>query len=148
MKILRTMAALTVALPLAAGLAFAQSKDKDDHSAHHPGPAKGAAPATRSEAAPPGADMKAQMHSKMKAMQEQMAKIKGTSDPVERQRLMDEHMKSMKEGMSMMAGPMGNSGVGKGGGGTMSMRMDRMEGRMDMMQQMMQQMMDRSQMSK
>lgn len=148
MKVLRTMTALAVALPLAAGLAFAQSKDKDDHSAHHPDPAKSAAPAKKSESVPPGAAMKAQMQSKIKAMQDQMAKIKSTTDPAERQKLMEEHMKSMQEGMSMMRGMMGGAGANKGGSGSMGMRMDTMEGRMDMMQQMMQQMMDRSQVSR
>jgi Flp pilus assembly protein TadB len=40
----------------------------------------------------------------MQRMQEQMKQIQAASDPKERQRLLEEHMKTMQEAMPMMAG--------------------------------------------
>ena len=42
-----------------------------------------------------------------------MAKIQSTSDPKERQKLMEEHMQSMREGMKMM-GAMGGGMMERG----------------------------------
>jgi hypothetical protein len=95
----------------------------------------------------------------MQTMQAQMDRIHATQDPEERQRLMDEHMRSMREGMSMM-GEMMRGGMGSGGSRTgetghcaqsdMQCRMQGMqaqqgmtEQRMGMMQMMMEQMMGR-----
>jgi hypothetical protein len=77
------------------------------------------------------------MPADMKRMQEQMAQIRASTDPKERQRLMGEHMKTMQESMGKMSGMMG-------GGKSMEpgQRMQMMERRMDMMQMMMQQMME------
>ena len=61
----------------------------------------------------------AQMQENMKKMQQQMDKIRATTDPKERQKLMDEHTRSMNEGMTMMRG-MGRPlimGGGRGDGG-------------------------------
>ena len=119
---------------------------------HHPDePKKPAAtkPAAKALAKPPagakpGAAMMdmGKMQEQMKQMQAQMEKIRATSDPKERQRLLAEHMKAMHEGMGMMQGMMGGGmGMGMGPGP----RADAMEKRMDMMQMMMQQMMEHEQ---
>jgi periplasmic protein CpxP/Spy len=72
----------------------------------------------------------------MTRMQEQMKQIHATSDPKERQRLMNEHMKTMHESMPMMQGMKEGAGMGSG------QRMDAMGQRMDRMEQMMQQMLE------
>ena len=101
-----------------------------------------------------------QMQEKMKTMQGQMDKIRKTTDPKERQKLMQEHMQAMQENMKTMrgmGGPMmtggGEHGGMKMGGkkdgmmeGDMMKRHGMMEKRMDMMQMMMEQMMQRDQM--
>ena len=105
---------------------------KDEHQAHHPpGAASGAAP---SQMPPSAAGMQGQMK-QMRAMHEKMMAAK---TPEERQALMADHMKTMKEGMAMMNGM-------KGGGmpANPAARQRMMEMRMDMMESMMQMMMDR-----
>ena len=100
-----------------------------------------------------------QMQDNMKKMQTQMEKIRATSDPKERQKLMQEHMQSMQDNMKMMhgmGGPMmmgadqasGMKMADKKGNltqGDMMKRHTLMEQRMDMMQMMMEQMMQRDQ---
>ena len=93
-----------------------------------------------------------EMQAAMKKMQDQMAKIRATSDPAERQKLMAEHMASMREAMGMMT-KMGGMGMMQGGGmmggegkkspepRDMRGRVGMMEQRMGMMQMMMEQMM-------
>jgi periplasmic protein CpxP/Spy len=74
-----------------AGAAFAED-------AHHPDP-------TAKPAAKPGPGMNmGKMGETMQRMQEQMKQIQAASDPKERQRLLEEHMKTMQEAMPMMAG--------------------------------------------
>ena len=74
----------------------------------------------------------------MQKMQDEMRRIRATTDPVERRRLMDEHMKSMQQMMPMMSGM---TGMGRGPAqGNPDQRMQMMEMRMDMMHQMMEQM--------
>jgi len=123
--------AVAAALLIASGATSAQTKEPD-HQAHHPDGAASAAtakaPAMASTAAnDPG------MASKMKAMQEMHRKMVDAKTPDERQTLMAEHMKAMRDGMGMMK--------------QMSIdpkaRMQAMEQRMDMMQMMMEMMMDR-----
>ncbi len=93
------------------------------------------------------ATMQKQMVERMKLMQAQMDKLRQTTDPKEREKLLAEHMKSMHEGMQMMRGAgggmMGMMGGGQAAGGQ---GMQMMEGRMDMMQMMMEQMMQHQQM--
>ena len=128
---------IAACIALLAPLAYA-----DD--AHHPDESKkpaAAKPAPKAAAKPAVAMDTSKMQEQMQRVQEQMTKIRSSSDPKERQRLMGEHMKSMGEGMGMMRGMMG----GATGGGTGSGRMDMMERRMDMMQMMMQQMMEHEQ---
>ena len=69
-----------------------------------------------------------QMQEKMKAMQGQMDKIHKTTDPKERQKLMQAHMQAMQENMKMMRG-MG-SPMMKGGGEHGGMMMRDMKGGM------------------
>jgi hypothetical protein len=102
----------------------------------------------------------------MDAMREQMAKIRATTDPAERQRLMSAHRAAMREHMKMMRGMMeqgecpmmSNESAPKDGGmmsgGKMKGKMGGMKGEksqghqcpmmshMQMMQGMMEQMMD------
>jgi periplasmic protein CpxP/Spy len=95
-----------------------------------------------------------QMQEKMKAMQAQMDNIRKTSDPKERQKLMQAHMQAMQENMKMMHGMGGGQpggmmmGTKKDGmtDGDMMKRQELMEKRMDIMQIMMDQMMQRDQM--
>ena len=91
-----------------------------------------------------------QMQEKMKAMQAQMDTIRNTTDPKERQILMQAHMQAMQENMKMMRGMGGPMMGGQKGGGMMGgdpkQRQEMMEKRMDMMQMMMEQMMQHDQM--
>ncbi len=132
---------------------------------HHPD--KAAPPAKSQRPAPkPPVDEKsmAQMQDHMKKMQDVMARLQKTTDPAERKKLMDEHTKSMQEGMQMMRGMAGGMMQGMLAGGMMDGSMmgqapkdgaaksgpmgrgapispEMMERRMDMMQMMMEQMM-------
>lgn len=135
--------------------------------AHHPDQPK-TQPATAAPVAPASVDKSVQtMKENTKKMQTQLDKIGRAKNPQERQKLLHEHMQTMRENMmlgkgmmsDMMSCPMmegGMMGEGKMGGGMMSggmgmmgggtapdsamNRMDMMEKRMDMMQMMMEQM--------
>jgi hypothetical protein len=123
--------------------------------AHHPDQKTGTAA--------PAADQTIRnMQANTRKMQAQLEKIAQSKDPGERQMLMQEHMKTMQENVTMgksmmgmdcpmMSGGMGMGGMGMMGGGGMGMmggmgpdamteRMQMMEKRMDMMQMMMEQM--------
>lgn len=85
----------------------------------------------------------------MKNMQAMRDKMMNAKTPAERQALMDEHMKTMHEGMAMMKGMKGMKGMG-GMSGMNDMPMkdmakhhQMMEMRMEMMQTMMEMMMQR-----
>jgi hypothetical protein len=60
----------------------------------------------------------------MKTMQDQMAKIHSTTDPKEREKLLKEHMQSMREGMKMMGAMMDKGGMGMMGGKKKSAQAD------------------------
>ncbi|OGA89088.1 MAG: hypothetical protein A2Z90_14610 [Burkholderiales bacterium GWA2_64_37] len=146
-----------------AGCAVAQSpKPADEHAGHHPGDAQSGGVTTQSAPAattPPTPDA---FDRQMTAMQEMHKKMQAAKTPAERSALMDEHMKLMQSGMTMMgAGNSGGMGMGmmqQGaqakpaapaasgnsgmGGGMMGMHAQ-MERRMAMMEQMMQMMVDR-----
>jgi len=86
-----------------------------------------------------------------KNLMQQMNDIKNTKNPDQRDRLIEEHMKSMQQGMKMMGGKdmkMGMMGgkekQGMGMDMDMKKHMKMMENRMDMMQDMMGQMMENS----
>jgi hypothetical protein len=119
----------------------------------------GAQPATPLPQASPGGPMMGgtqDMQAAMQKMQEQMAKLRSTSDPTERQKLLTEHMSTMQGAMGTMMkmggpgmGTMPGSGMMRGndkkssttGPQDMRGRMGMMEQRMGMMQMMMDQMM-------
>ncbi len=146
-----------------AGCAVAQSpKPADEHAGHHPGDAQSGGVTTQSAPAATTQPTPDAFDRQMKAMQEMHKKMQAAKTPAERSALMDEHMKLMQSGMTMMgagnSGGMGmwmmqqvaqakpaapaasgNSGMG---GGMMGMHAQ-MERRMAMMEQMMQMMVDR-----
>ena len=97
---------------------------------------------------------------RMKQAQALMGKLRGTKDPAERKKLMQQHTQAMRDTMDMMRGmKMGMMGGGQGmgmdmmsqgkgqakTGGMMDMH-QMMEERMDMMQMMMEQMFERQEM--
>jgi hypothetical protein len=94
-----------------------------------------------------------QMQSRMQAMREQMARIHATADPEERQRLMQQHMQSMHEGMMTMNEMMRGATPGQEREcqqtdtecrmNQMQTQQQMMGQRMGMMQQMMEQMVER-----
>ena len=75
-------------------------------------------PAVPSPQTTPGSQMMAgDMQAAMQRMQEQMTKMRSTTDPAERQKLMLEHMSTMQEAMERMkktGGP--GTGMMPGGG--------------------------------
>jgi len=151
-KLIALTAACALALPPLAVYA---------EQAHHPEQQKtgGDMPAQGGQPAPGGMMDKMQKH--METMMQQMDAIHKTDDPEKRDKLLQEHGKSMQEGMQMMRGMgggmmkgmMGEGGggmMGKGGSGMMkggdkAMCQRTMEQRMDMMQMMMDQMMQHRQ---
>ncbi len=108
-----------------AGCAVAQTpKADEDHSAHHPAgsPPAAAAPAQRAQTTPDAFDRQ------MKAMQDMHQRMQAAKTPAERMALMDEHMKLMQSGMTMMGqmrgmGAMAGPGAmgGPGNPGSMGM---------------------------
>jgi len=138
---------------LAAAAMGSWAQTAAEHAQHHPvvvaasqPPAGQAGPA----AGPASADRMAAMDRQMKTMREMREKMANAKTPEERNALMAEHMKTLREGMAMM-NMMGGPGMGSMGGmpggkpipGTLNERQQMMEKRMDMMQSMMQMMMDR-----
>lgn len=151
---------LLVGALIAAAPAFAVEE-------HHPDEATKPQAAAPAKAAAQDVEKTTQrMKDNLKKMEGQVEKIRKARDPAERERLLQEHMQSMREnmmmGQSLAAGPgaMGMMGGGMmdqcmrmmGGPGGMGMmgggagpeammgRMQQMEKRMDMMQMMMEQM--------
>ncbi|MDE2598765.1 MAG: hypothetical protein KGL40_03975 [Rhodocyclaceae bacterium] len=126
-------------------------------------PPKPSAKATASPRPAPGEltpAQRAQMEKQIASMQEIHEKFMAAKTPEERAALMDEHMRTMQAGMSMMremhGGPPMGRGMGRGMGGGMGMGRGMgpgpgqgcmetcMQSRMDMMEMMMQMMMDRA----
>jgi hypothetical protein len=138
-----------IGICLAAVSVGAMAQDTDEHSAHHPADAPGAATTGKTPAQQMDKEQMAAMDQHMKAMQAMHEKMAAAKTPEERQALMAEHMKLMKGGMAMMksmdGGMPGMGGMqgGKGMDGDMAARQQMMEKRMDMMESMMQMMMDR-----
>jgi hypothetical protein len=150
MKTIHTFLTLSTAVlltacanPNAPGAGPMSAAHADQHAAH------------RAAAAPSGAP--SAMHDHMKGMQAMRDKMMNARTPAERQALMDEHMKTMHEGMATMKGMKDMKGMGgmhgkpgmPGMAGMKDMPMDMakhhqmMELRMDMMQTMMEMMMQR-----
>jgi hypothetical protein len=145
---------ITLSLATALSLPFA-AMAQDDHAAHHPDDK-----AAAKEDAGSGMMM---MDRQMQKMRDLMEKMHKASDPAERQRLLEEHMQAMHEGMETMRGMRGEMGMmgkrkdaakdGEGraqddsaDGGHMMMGMLKrhkmMQQRMDMMESMMEQMLE------
>ncbi len=159
MKNMLTLAAISTTVlltacanPPAPGAGAATAAKANEHEAHHPARA---VPVTAPATAAPSA-----MQDHMKAMQAMRDRMMNAKTPAERQALMEEHMKTMHEGMAMMKGMKNQKGMegmghmqGKGAmpgvGGMKGMPMDMashhqmMEMRMEMMQTMMEMMMQR-----
>lgn len=76
-------------------------------------------------------DYMSKMQAHMKTMQDQMQQMQKTTDPKERQRLMQDHWAAMQEGMKMMHGTGNMAGCTMMGGGPMMSHM--MDGHMGMM---------------
>ena len=157
MKMINTLLFATLtALALSAPYAFAVD-------AHHPDQPKTQSADTAAPVAPAGVDKSVQtMKENTRKMQAQLDRIGRAKNPQERQRLLQEHMQTMRENMmlgkgmmgdmmgcsmmegGMMGGGMMGGGMGMMGGGTAPdaamNRMNMMEKRMDMMQMMMEQM--------
>jgi hypothetical protein len=119
------------------------------------------APPPQSTAQP--TESAAQMQQKIKVMTEEMAKIHATTDPAERQRLMQQHMQSMAGFMQGMHS-MGGMGPGMMSGGSSMMngqtmggmhggpgnadvnaRLDRIDQRLDLLTQMVDQLVQHEQ---
>lgn len=136
-SILNRKAFITMVAVVAAAAALPASADEQpgSHDSHHPnGQATAAATPAAAAAAP--ADTSSTMMSNMKALQDQMAKIRTATDPKARAKLLDEHLKTMQDTMKLMMSsnggcPMMNAGASAQGG---------MMGNGDMMQMMMDQM--------
>ena len=136
-----------IAVFLLAGLAAQPLLSIAQTKSDAPGTAQGAAVESDSK-------LREQMAEQVRAMQQQMDRIRQTTDASERQKLLAEHMKAMQDGMKtmqgtgggMMMGMMGGGAMAGGGqpGGAQSVQM--MENRLDMMQVMMTQMMEHMQM--
>lgn len=146
-----TLVVVTAALMLVGPIALAVEE-------HHPDQK----PAAAAPAPTPPRDTEQavqQMKQNTDKLRAQMDKILKTRDAAERQKLMQEHMQTLREGMvatagAMGGGPGGGMGMGMMGGGMMDcpmmsgeksgdmvmQRMQQMEKRMDMMQMMLEQM--------
>ena len=119
------------------------------------GPMSAAKAQSQAQHHPATAATPAAMADQMRTMQAMRDKMMNASTPAERQALMDEHMKSMQEGMATMNRMYGMKGMGnmqgmQGMSGMkdmpmmdMTKRNQMMEMRMDMMQTMMEMMMQR-----
>jgi hypothetical protein len=86
-------------------------------------------------------DHMAKMDAQMKTMSDMHQKMMGAKTPQERDKLMAEHMKSMKDGMAMMGGKsaagMGDMKGMQGMSGDMATHHPMMGKRMEMMEMMM-----------
>jgi Spy/CpxP family protein refolding chaperone len=107
-----------IALTTVGALAFSPASAVEEH---HPDQAAQQPAAT---AAAPGSDQNlARMRENVRKMQRQMDQIRKTKDPAQRQRLLQEHMQTLQEnmtmGMGMGPGMMGGMGQGMMAGGGM-----------------------------
>lgn len=146
-----TVTGLMTALVISGCAVTQPPKAEEDYSAHHPA---GGAPATAAiQAAPTPAPMRTPapdaFNRQLQAMEAMHQQMQAARTPAERAALMNEHMKLMQSGMTMMGQMRGGAPAAAGGmpsmgsmGDMMGMHMQ-MERRMAMMEQMMQMMMDR-----
>ena len=94
------VASLSLAL---VGGALAEDAHHPDEKAQKP-PATKSAPGAALERGGAGMMSMAPMQENMKRMQDEMAKIRATSDPKEKEHLMEDHLKTMEQCVSMMSG--------------------------------------------
>jgi hypothetical protein len=108
-----------LAVTLIASVAIAQTK-AEDHKAHHPDAQASAPAASAKSASAPAMAASGGMHGHMSKHCKEMQKIMAIKDPAKRQKAMDEHMKTMKEGdCDMMKDGMGGAMGGGAMGGDM-----------------------------
>ena len=147
---------LLAAIVLSTSTAFAaDDDDADEHAGDHP--AAEAADAPSADEHEHAVMSATHLQQNMKMMQELMAKIRDTTDPEEKKRLLKAHMLAMQEqikvmrAMSAMRGGHDHGQHGKGGemmrgdmmGAGMRMKLHRrMERRMDAMEQLMEQLIE------
>jgi hypothetical protein len=94
----RTLAVTAMCVLAASSAAFA------DQTHDHPAPA--AEPPAAKQGVPAGG---MHMHEHMKMMKKQIGQIRAATDPQEKERLMNEHLKTMENAMAKMGG-MGGCG--------------------------------------
>lgn len=139
---MKSIAAFALATTLAAVSPIVFSADSSQHEEHHPDaqaakPAQDKAP--KQSAAPKASpEQMGKMDAQMNAMRDMHQKMMAAKTPEERNALMAEHMKTMRDSMSMMNDMMeGKSSNSQPPSPQM------MQKQMEMMQMMMQMMMDR-----
>jgi hypothetical protein len=132
--------ALTIVLALAAPLIHAA--DASEHGAHHPENAPVTStqkiPSKHVNAVEPSSNQAMKMDAQRNTMREMHDNMMNAKTPEERQALMADHMKVMKDGMSMMDGGMMADPIK----GNKFAAPQAMQQQMNMMQTMMQMMMD------
>ncbi|MBA2722526.1 MAG: hypothetical protein H0U56_06430 [Methylibium sp.] len=131
---------LSLALALITVGATAWAAPDDAHKGHHPAGAA-SAPVSKSTTGKTTPEM-VRMANQRKAMQEMHDKMMAARTPDERNALMGEHMKTMRDCMDMMNGA-GGMAAPNMPPTDMTQRQNMMEQRMDMMQTMMEMMVDR-----
>lgn len=143
-----TLKSITSAVALAALVLSLPAAFAED--VHHPEKAGKSASAGAASGAEADISM-GPMRERMEKMRSQMQAIRQAKNPKEREKLLQEHMQSMREGMKMMRGMRGGEmrGGAAGGGGMMGggmmggpMDNDGMQRRMEMMEEMMEQMIE------
>jgi hypothetical protein len=138
-----TAIASSVVALLVCSPAFSAQPPADEHAGHHPDAATApTAPPTPAPAAgksTPSMQGMQGMQDNMKRMQDLMAKISASKNPEERQQLLKEHSKAMRDQMDMMR----KMGAGRSGmmGSDMMKNHQTMMDRVDMMEMTMGQMM-------
>ncbi len=130
---------VAVAISLAVAFAAAVAQDVQ-HSPHHPAGSASAAAPRHDIGTPGGVAVMVRMNAQMQAMQAMHEKIISAKTPAERDALMPEHMKLMRESMSMLRGM--SPAKPASAAGNADMRQRALMQRLDMMESMMQMLVD------
>jgi hypothetical protein len=94
--------------------------DEQDHAAHHPQAAQPAEKGATSDRTAQGqADVARRVQENMQKMNELMARSQQTTDPAERQRVLDQHLQAMREQMQLLRQQRQSMGQGMMAGGMM-----------------------------
>jgi len=128
---------LVLALVMASFTAAAYAEETD-HAGHHPAAPGGSESMTAKDKAG-----RMQSEGYMRKMHEQMQKIKDSTDPMERERLLEEHMQTMRETMQDMHER--HTGADEAERTSLGTRMQQMEQHMEHMQAMFEQMLENEQ---